>query len=788
MPPSARATTALLERANAADLGGAVAAAVAAAAEAPTGESLNALGTALVRAGRKDIARAAYALAVDADPGLYKPRANLANLHAEQNELDEAIEHLRIATSLASDRGQLWASFGSVLQRAGRTEPAAAAYERAVELTPSSVLWHNLGLCRAASGRLGPALHAFREALRLDPDAFLPCFAAIEILNEVGSPADVLPLLAQAARTVPDDPDVLANVIRHFQVARFDAEAERLLRIALDKWPTHGTLLLLLSNVLARSDRLPEAEPYCERAIQLGADDPGVWLQLAKIRMRQQRLDEERAILEDAARRFPSAYEVRIQLATSLQHAERISEAEAILLGVVEETASADALCMLAWTQIAFGDAEAAMRLIRRADTDPPDRAFSASLAALISNYTGEAGQPGYRETIERWVGANLERPRVLEPLPRSLSPDRRLRIGYVSPDLRAHSVSRFMEPLLAEHDRRQVEVVCYSTTRNPHDDVTARIRALELEFHDMAHADAFTLARRVRDDGIDILIDVAGWTTEQRIDTFLARPAPIQVTYLGYPATLGVPEIEHRVTDAVADPPGVEGAYTERLIRLDRCAWAFRLRDEDVGSVPERPSRPITFGSFNNLSKVGTPTLDLFAEVLRRIPGSRLLLKAKQIDEARATDRLRSELGARGVDADRISLTPFRSSRVEHMQLYHEVDIGLDTYPYNGTTTTCEALWMGVPVVTLRGDAPASRVGHSLLTACGLGHLCAATPEEYARIAVDLATAPAPLADLKRGLRARVAASELGDCAGLARALERAYRSLWHQWVAAHG
>jgi predicted O-linked N-acetylglucosamine transferase (SPINDLY family) len=282
-----------------------------------------------------------------------------------------------------------------------------------------------------------------------------------------------------------------------------------------------------------------------------------------------------------------------------------------------------------------------------------------------------------------------------------------------------------------------------------------------------------------IRADGIDILVDLAGHTAGNRLLVFARRPAPVQVSWLGYPGTTGLVAMTHRLTDAHADPPGMtEALHSESLVRLPRSAWCFSALDS--APVAPRPHREIVFGCFNNFAKVTDPMLRLWAQILAAVPGSSLLLKSSAFAEKVTCERVHGLFLAEGIAPERILLRDKVESQAEHLALYQEMDIALDTYPYHGTTTTCEALWMGVPVVTMEGMSHRSRVGVSLLTNVGLGQLIAASPEEYVRIATSVAGDLPELEATRRTLRERMMDSPLMDAPRFARDIESAYQTVW--------
>jgi predicted O-linked N-acetylglucosamine transferase (SPINDLY family) len=289
-----------------------------------------------------------------------------------------------------------------------------------------------------------------------------------------------------------------------------------------------------------------------------------------------------------------------------------------------------------------------------------------------------------------------------------------------------------------------------------------------------------------IRADEIDVLVDLAGHSNGNRLMVFARKPAPVQVTYLGYPGTTGLSAIDYRITDAFADPPGMtEGHHSEKLIRLAGCAWCYGPDSQNVPSEsPATQSGVVTFGCFNNLAKVNDRTLGLWARILDAVPGSRLLLKSIGFLSMDARRRVRESLCSQsGIGEERLDIRGPEDSHESHLALYREMDIALDTFPYHGTTTTCEALWMGVPVVTLAGRTHVSRVGVSLLTNVGLPELIAESEDDYVRMAVELARDVERLVSYRSNLRDGMLGSQLLDAPSFAREIEGAFRQMWTSW-----
>jgi predicted O-linked N-acetylglucosamine transferase (SPINDLY family) len=383
-----------------------------------------------------------------------------------------------------------------------------------------------------------------------------------------------------------------------------------------------------------------------------------------------------------------------------------------------------------------------------------------------------------------RLYGARFATPAL--PARTAPMPDRRLRVGYLSPNFSRHSVGYFIEPVLAAHDRTAFEVTGYSLHPKS-DDATARMRGLADRWREAAAWDDAQLERAIRDDGIDLLIDLAGHTKLNRLPVLARKPAPLQFTWLGYPDTTGVTAIDFRITDAIVDPPGpADTLHTEALLRLPGSFLCYQPPSDAPAVSPRPVDAALTFGSFNNLDKLSAQTVALWARVLQAVPEARLLLKSARTRVPEAVERIHAAFAAQGIAPARVTFAAWRDRRSDHLTAYADVDIALDTSPYHGTTTTCEALWMGVPVVTRTGGTHVSRVGATLLMHTGLPELVAADDEAFVAAATGLARDAARRAALRAGLRERLAASPLTDAATFTRSLEAAYRTVWRSWCAA--
>ena len=365
--------------------------------------------------------------------------------------------------------------------------------------------------------------------------------------------------------------------------------------------------------------------------------------------------------------------------------------------------------------------------------------------------------------------------------------PDHKPRIGYVSPDFYGHAVGQFIEPILATHDKNKFEVFCYSDNFHT-DESTARMKAVVANWRQVNELNDEDLARMIQSDGIDILVDLAGHTALNRMGVFIRKPAPIQVTWIGYPNTTGLSTMDYRITDALADPVGAaDELHTEKLLRLPECFSCFQApkNSPDVGPLPALANGFITIGSFNNFAKITPHVMRVWIDIMNRVPGSRLLLKNRSLDNPHLKQLILDQLCKHGADAKRVDLRSPDISPMDHLNGYNLLDIALDSFPYNGTTTTCEALWMGAPVITLAGNNHVSRVGVSQMTNLGLPEFIARDTNDYVNIAVALANDLPRLAELRAGMRERLKNSPLMNVPRFTKNLEEAYDVIWKKYLA---
>jgi protein O-GlcNAc transferase len=602
-----------------------------------------------------------------------------------------------------------------------------------------------------ALGRVTDAAAAYRQALELEPADAVALNNLGNLLRAEGRLDEAIDCFHRALAHKPEDPVVHNN----------------------------------LGNALAAQGRWVEAARLYDRALALRPDYAEAHYNLANLLVDEGQLDAAIARYRQALALRPDHPAARLNLGAALRQAGRFGEAiacyEAVLAG---DPDSAEAHSNLGRVFMLQGRLDMAGDCYDRALALKPDYPQAQVNQLLWLNYSDRDAQTVYA-AHRRWAEPVERGLPPLAPHRNDRDPERRLRVGYVSPDFRAHPVASYLAPVLAAHDRQAVEIFSYADVARP-DSVTARFEALSDHWASIVGMTDSDLAERVRADRIDILIDLAGHGGSNFLATFARHPAPVQATWLGYVNTTGLKAMDYRLVDAVTDPIGVSDALaSETLVRLSGGFACFEpMADAPApGPPPCLAAGYVTFGSFSIPAKLGDAVLDVWSDILTRLPDARLLLKGASFDDEGARAHLLDRFAARDVAADRVDLVSWIPSNAEHLALYNRLDIALDPFPYNGYTTTCEALWMGLPVVALLGDRHAARVSASFLTRVGLEEMIAPDLARYVEIAVRLASDPVRLAELRRTLRPRMAASPLCDAASFTRELEAAYRTMWRRW-----
>jgi predicted O-linked N-acetylglucosamine transferase (SPINDLY family) len=757
------------------------------------------LATALRAQGRPDDTRAALRRALALDPTLAAAHFYLANTFGP-DEAAQADAHLRAAICLDPALAEAHNNLGNLL-RATQPREARAAFERAIALRPDFMHAHfNLGTLLAstqpdATAATATAEAALRRALELDP-SFAPAW------NRLGH------LLSE---TRPD-------------------EAEAALRRAIELNPELAAAHFNLGNLLCER-RPDEAAQALRRAVTIKPDFAVAWVNLAHT-LAKTHPEEAEAAAREAVALAPGLADAHYNLGTLIGGAHHEEAISALRRAVALQPDH-----RLAWYHLGLvlkgerpHEAEAALR--RAIELDPADPAGQAALGnvlldmgrldeavaayreaialAAAQDPAGRAGDSSHESVVAhcdlifalafqtddphalldecRRFAARYEPPLLEASRPhaarlrreRDPTPGRRLRIGYVSPDFRSHCQALFMVPLLSRHNHAAFEIVCYASVAKP-DAMTQHIETLADVWRDVRALDDAALAQQIREDRIDILVDLTMHMAAGRRLLFARRPAPVQVAWLAYPGTTGSAAMDYRLTDPWLDPadePGRDALYSERSLRLPDAFWCYdaQVAGLTVNPLPAAGGAPFTFGCLNNPAKISNHALRLWSSVLAAVPQARLLLLAPP---GMPRETLEARARAHGIAPERVAFVGKQTRRL-YLETYHRIDLALDSFPYNGHTTSLDAAWMGVPVVTRTGRSAASRGGWSIAANLGMPELVAHSDEDFVRIAVELARDLPRLAALRAGLRARMEASPLMDAPRFAANVESAYRRMW--------
>lgn len=656
----------------------------------------------------------------------------------------------RPATDIAIPEATALLQSGDALLAEGDYQRAAAQYQQVLASDPRSVVAHNnLGVAYKRQNLLNEAGIAFQQAVSLQTNF-------VEAYVNLG---DTLRLMERLQ------------------------ESEMVLRAALDIDADCAEAHNNLGILLRRRGELDQAAQSFQRALALRPDYADAAHNLGN-------LEAARGCSQQAATNFQRAVisansaDAHNSLALLYQREGRWSEAESEF----QHALDLDSHHIHAWINFGVlrqcqGRIADAQHHYRRALEIEPRFAQAHSNLLISLGYDPQIDLEELHAEHLRWEAQQTKHLSRRTKHDNDPDPQRRLKIGYVSPDFREHPVAHCIEPILRSHNRRNVSVICYSDAPRE-DEVTARLRELSDVWRNSSTASDEELDRIIQRDEIDILIDLSGHTAGNRLLVFARKPAPIQFSFLGYGNTSGLSAIDYRITDPACDSVDEPSYYAEQLIWLPEGHFSYQPPNsvEEVQPPPALARKFVTFGSFNNLAKIGPEVISLWARILAEIPNSRLLLKNGTFADQATCDRFLTQFAERGIAAERIELRGYSAEKDAHLADYHDVDVALDPFPYTGATTTCEALWMGVPVVTLRGKNYVGRLSASILTYSGCPYLIADSPKRYVSTAIGLASDIGQLEELRSKLRKQLTESTL--CNGkVATALEAEYRRAWQEY-----
>ncbi len=770
-------------------------------------------------AGQYRLAHELYAQVLAFDPNNVDAQHLLGVLAHQTGRSDEAVDMIQKAIALNPDVAVIHYNLSEALRAVRRYPEAASALRRAIELEPQYLDAHNnLAMVLNELGDHDQAAAAARRAIDLDPKAASPYNNLANALRATDKIEDAIEAALEALELRPEFPEALNNLGICYARQRRFAEAVLSYRRAIKIKPDFAEAYNNLGAALLRAGKHDTAVEALEQAIRIRPGYSDAYNNLGGALRESGRIDQGILCFEKALGLRPDFPEGLNNLGLALSQLGRQEEAVKHIRRAIElkpDFAGAYFHLGLVYkdqSQIALAEREFAKAL----ELEPDHVGASASLGiirmeqglhvegrklmlfalekekdwqlhsnyCLLSNYDPSLNGEAVLDIHRQWE-RDYGRPNKLAgPHENDRSPDRPLRIGYVSPDFRVHAVSHFIEPLLRGHDQQQFQTICYSHVARP-DSVTHLLQSLATGWREIHGKSDDDVERMIRSDKIDILVDLAGHTARNRLTLFARRPAPVQVSMIGYPCTTGLSAIDYKISDPWVDPPEADRFYTEKLWRLPGSFWCFRPLDdrEPIGELPARKNGGrITFGSVNNFAKISDAVLDLWAQIVAAVADSTIAFQSAALTSDIVRQRVYSAFAKRGVGADRIKLTTW-SGFADYVDLIRATDIALDPFPFNGGTTTCHLLFYGVPVVTLAGERQVSRMGVSMMHAIGLDDWVARSPQQYVELAVAKASDLDGLATTHSAIRSRLLASPLCNSANYAREVETAYRQMWQQW-----
>lgn len=546
---------------------------------------------------------------------------------------------------------------------------------------------------------------------------------------------------------------------------------------------------LKLADIYKRLGNLVEAEKCCRQAQKIAPGNAYVLHCLGIVL-------QARGMPEDALKAYSKALKINPTLVGACNNAanilattNRLAEAVAYYeRALILKPNSFEVYNNLGHALRMTGRSAQAEPYFRKATELQPNSSEAFSNLLLCLNYIAQHDPHELLTEHKRWAQKFTSHLPHHITHPNPADGDRRLRIAYISRDFRQHPVASFFTPILENHDLRSCEIICYSDVPNP-DSITQYLRSKSQKWRDICGLTDEAVANMIRNDRIDILVDLAGHTSGNRLMVLARKPAPVQITYLGYPATTGLTTIDYLLTDKIADPPGTQHHYTERLIYLDTGFSCYKppTNAPKVMPSPARENGFVTFGSLNMLGKLDENVINLWCRILQSVPSSQLLIFRWEL-RGKIKDQLLATFQKKGLSTERINLLSEPPKDQNHFSVYSLIDIALDTFPWSGHTTACEALWMGVPVITLCGSTRASRMTSSVLHQLGLTNLSARSMDGYLQAAITLALDADGLIAIRAGLRNRMISSPLCDSKAFTTCLESAYRSMWRTWCSEVG
>ncbi|MGA2583462.1 MAG: tetratricopeptide repeat protein [Tepidisphaeraceae bacterium] len=717
-------------------------------------DALHRLGMIAHQGGKDDVAITLIGRAIELRPNVAGYYVNLGVALYAKNRLEEADKALRQALKLRADLPEALSILSEVSRKRGELNAAVETATRALALRPvyPEATLH-LGNALREQGKLDEAAAALQRGITATPSSPVLHYNLGWVLQSKGAYAEARAAYRQAVDLDPNYVDANNALGEIAQLAGQLNEAEKMYRLALGLNPNYPLGWRNLAGALSERGRWAQAIEAFRKSLELEPDFVMAINGLGVALHMLGRVDEAMQCYEQTLRLEENNVEATTNLGNALKDSGRIEEA---------------------------------MELFDKALLTAPDFQPAHDNKVYTIQYHPAFDAERIRSELSQWNDRHAKPlSGLIQPHVNARDAERRLRVGYVSSDFRDHVVGRMMLPLIRHRDRQQFEVFCYSNNFQE-DDFTRMFQSEADGFLTIAHRTDDAMAEQIRSDGIDILVDAAGHMRGSRLMIFARKPAPVQVMFLSYPGSTGMEAMDYRITDPYLDPPGeTDGFYAEKSVRLLDSFWCY---DPESMQAPREPVNPlpaierghITFGCLNNMTKVNQGVLETWARIMQATPGSHLLMLA--FGNA-ARQRVIEIMGKAGIDSSRLEFVSYQRRR-EYLKTYERIDLALDTFPYNGHVTSLDAMWMGVPVVTLVGQTVVGRAGWSQLNNLHLTELVAKTPDEFVSIATNLAGDRDHLSTLRHTLRDRMLQSPLCDTSRFVANLESVYRTMWREFV----
>ncbi len=751
-----------------------------------TPEAWSLLGIINGQLGLIDEAEKCFQTFIELQPRISEGYFNLAKTQATLKQPEKAEKNYQQAIKLKPSFAQAYNNLGTL--QAGLNKPVEAEQNlrHALAIQPNNPnTYRNLGILMQHQGRLEEAEQAYQQAIELQPDfsGALEDLAGLLVQTQRYEAAE--PILLRAIQATPSNANALIKLGKIYFLREEFIKAGQCYSKALTHNPNHVDAHIDLAAVKEKTGELQLALEHYHKALTLAPNNMRAHNNLSIILCLMGAHEDAVSSANKALRLDPTSLEAYNNLSNALYKLGRLeAAADALKQALFYRPDDAETHANLGRVLLLQGKVIESFASHHRTLELQPDLSSAHSLMLYAMNYSLEFSRDEIFKAHIDWAEKH-ETPRMqARAHSNTAEAERRLRIGYVSPDFRGHSVAFFFEPILKTHNKNTFEVYCYSDTLKV-DQTTKRMQALSNHWRHCCGLSDSAVAEMIIDDQIDILIDLAGHTDNNRLTMFAGQPAPVQVSYLGYPNTTGLRSIQYLITDQHCDPaPVMDAYYSEKLCRMPTAFFCYQPPENSptVSAAPALKNDYVTFASYNNLAKIGEDVVKLWSDVLKAVPDSRLLFQCLSLNDPPTRARFEHLFATHEIDTKRIDFTAANDFDT-YLSGHADVDIVLDTFPWNGHTVSCHALWMGVPVITLAGNRHSSRMGVSILTNLDLNDCIANSESEFIAAAKSLSQDTQQLARLRQELRPRLQASKLCNGQEFTQNLEQQYRRMWREW-----